>query len=99
MGPSQEHPLYEVTADMPAHAKIILLEPEEGWSPAYFEREMAQYARDRGARPRTVTQHPENMAARGLGASWAMGKTVERDPGPILVSSPHYPRDRVTLYE
>lgn len=90
--------MYEVTADMPRHARVTLLKPEDGWSRAFFEREMAQYAQDCGA-SRTVTLHPETMAALGLCTTWAMGTTVEPVRGQILVSSTGYPRDRLTLYE
>lgn len=91
--------MYEVTADMPRHARITLLEPDEGWSRAFYDREIAQYARDRGAPPRTVTLHPETMTALGFSATWINATAVELAPGPILVSSSDYARDHITLFE
>lgn len=91
--------MYEVRASMPPHARITLLEPNEGWSRAFYEREIAQYTVDRGAAPRTVTLHPDTMAAFGFQESWTLGTAVERSPGPVLVSSSIYARDRITLFE
>lgn len=91
--------MYEVTETMPAHARVTLLEPTEGWSRAFFAGEIAQYAADRGAAPRTATLHPDTMAALGFEESTMMGPGVEESPGPVLVSSPEYARDRITLFE
>lgn len=91
--------MYEVTESMPAHARVTLLEPNEGWSRPFYEREIAQYTVDRGAAPRTVTLHPDTMAALGFQVTWTMGTAVERSPGPVLVSSSTYARDRITLFE
>ncbi len=91
--------MYEVTESMPAHARVTLLEPNEGWSGAFYEREVAQYTADRGAAPRTVTLHPATMVALGFQDSWTMRPAVEHSPGPVMVSSSDYPRDRITLFE
>lgn len=91
--------MYEVTEDMPRHARVVLLEPEVGWSRAFFDREMAQYAEDRGAAPRTATLHPDTMTALGFTGLWALGLDVRTPRGPMLVSSHHYARDRITLFE
>jgi hypothetical protein len=91
--------MYEVTDQMPAHARVTLLEPEDGWTRAFFDREMAQYALDRGAAPRTATLHPETMIALGFAGHWALGVGVGSQRGPLLVSSPDYARDRITLFE
>ena len=91
--------MYEVTEQMPQHARVVLLEPDAGWTRAFFDREMAQYARDRGAAPRTVTLHPDTMAALGYAGPWALGLDVATPRGPMLVSSPDYARDRITLFE
>jgi hypothetical protein len=91
--------MYEVTDKMPPHARVVLLEPEVGWSRAFFDREMTQYARDRGAAPRTVTLHPDTMVAFGFASLWALGLSVTTPRGPILVSSLAYARDRITLFE
>lgn len=91
--------MYEVTDDMPRHARVVLLEPDAGWSRTFFDREMAQYAQDRGAPPRTATLHPETMVALGFAGLWALGLDVMSPGGPMLVSSPDYARDRITLFE
>ena len=41
--------MYEVTESMPAHARIVLQQPDEGWSRAFYDRQIEQYTRDRGA--------------------------------------------------
>ena len=91
--------MYEVTDSMPPHARVVLLEPDEGWTRAFFDREMAQYACDRGAAPRTATLHPETMRVLGFAAHWIFGVDVGTPRGPMLVSSPEYARDRITLFE
>jgi hypothetical protein len=91
--------MYEVTSDMPPHARIMILEPDEGWTRTFYDRQIAQYARDRGAAPRTVTLHPETMAAFGFSATWVNATAVEIPRGPILVSSADYAREHITLYE
>lgn len=91
--------MYEVTEQMPAHARVVLLEPDQGWTRAFFDREMAQYAHDRGAAPRTATLHPETMVALGFAGHWVLGVDVATPQGPMLVSSPDYARDRITLFE
>jgi hypothetical protein len=91
--------MYEITKEMPRHARVVLLEPEVGWSRAFFDREMAQYAQDRGAPPRTATLHPDTMVALGFAGLWALGLDVATPRGPMLVSSLDYARDRITLFE
>ena len=91
--------MYEVTNEMPRHARVVLLEPDAGWSRAFFDREIAQYARDRGAAPRTATLHPDTMAALGFAGLWALGIDVTTPRGPMLVASLDYARDRITLFE
>jgi hypothetical protein len=91
--------LYEVTNNMPPHARIIICEPDEGWSRVFFDRQIAQYALDRGAAPCTVTLHPDTMAALGFSTTWLNATTVEISRRPILVSSTDYARDFITLYE
>jgi hypothetical protein len=91
--------MYEVTDQMPRHARIIILKPDEGWSRAFYDRQIAQYALDRGAAPRTVTLHPETMTALGFSATWVNATAVELAPGPLLVSSIDYAREHITLFE
>ena len=91
--------MYEVTDDMPRHARIVIFEPDEGWSRMFFDRQIAQYALDRGAAPRTATLHPATMAALGFSTTWLSARAVELSREPILVSSAEYGRDFITLYE
>ena len=91
--------MYEVTDDMPPHARIIIPKPDDGWSRVFFDRQIAQYALDRGAAPRTVTLHPETMAALGFSTTWVNVSPVEISREPILVASAEYGRDFITLYE
>ena len=91
--------MYEVTDEMPRHSRVMILEPDEGWTRAFYDCQIAQYALDRGAAPRTITLHPDTMSALGFSDSWVTATAVELAPGPILVSSANYARDRITLFE
>lgn len=91
--------MYEVRKGMPKHARVFIREPREGWSRAFYERQIAQYAKDRGAAPRTVTLHPETMSAFGFSTTWINASESELSDGPLLVPSSHYARDMITLYE
>ena len=90
--------LYEVTDDMPRHARVILLEPEGGWTRVFYNQQIDQYALDRGAPPRTVTLHPETLATLGFGE--ARTRTTGGQPrAPILIASTNYARGSITLFE
>jgi hypothetical protein len=90
--------VYEVTDDMPRHARVILLEPEGGWTRVFYDQQIDQYALDRGAPPRTVTLHPETLATLGFGAARAKAMDgLPRDP--ILIASGDYARGCITLFE
>lgn len=91
--------MYEVRKGMPAHARVVIPEPREGWTRSFYDRHIDQYTNDRGAPPRTVTLHPETMETLGFSATWVNASESEISDGPILVSSPHYARDSITLYE
>jgi hypothetical protein len=91
--------MYEVTESMPAHARIVLQQPDEGWSRAFYDRQIEQYTRDRGAPPHTITLHPDTLTALGFEGSWEAGTTDEESRGPVLVTSSDYARDRITLFE
>jgi len=91
--------MYEIKAGMPPHAKVTMARPPEGWTRAFYERQIAQYARDRGAAPRTATLHPATMDALGFGATWTDGREPTHADGPLLISSKDYAPDVITLYE
>jgi hypothetical protein len=90
--------MYEVTDEMPRHARVILREPDGGWTRAFYDQQILEYATARGAPPRTATLHPETQAVLGLGTT--NGTAAAGLPqGPILISSADYARDRITLFE
>jgi hypothetical protein len=91
--------MYEVTDDMPPHARVVIREPAKGWSRGFYERHIAQYVTDRGSPPRTVTLHPETMAALGFSTTWVNASPAGISEGPLLVPSSDYARDTITLYE
>jgi hypothetical protein len=91
--------MYEVTDEMPPYARVTLFEPAEGWTRDFYDRQIAQYALDRGAPPRTATLHPETMAQLGLSATVGDAAAEASPRGPLLVSSADYERDRITLFE
>lgn len=91
--------MYEVRKGMPKHARVIINEPEEGWTRSFYDRQISQYENDRGAAPQTVTLHPETMAALELSATWSSATESESARGPVLVTSSSYPREAITLYE
>lgn len=91
--------MYEIRDGMPAHARVTIAEPREGWTRRFYDRHIAQYVLDRGAAPRTVTLHPETMARLGFGVSWKSEAEPAGPGDPLLISSADYARDSITLYE
>lgn len=91
--------MYEVQDGMAPHARAIIAEPQDGWTRPFYDRHIAQYVRDRGSAPRTVTLHPETMASLGFSVSWVDAAEPVRPGDPLLISSTDYARDAITLYE
>ncbi len=91
--------MYEVQEGMPRHARVIIDEPREGWSRHFFDREIAQYAKDRGSAPQTVTLHPDTMVSFGFSKSRISVTENDGLRGTVLVTSSSYARDSITLYE
>ena len=91
--------MYQVRDGMPRHARVTIDEPSEGWSRSFYDQQIAQYAADRGAAPRTVTLHPRTMATFGFSPTWINASASELSDRPILVTSMDYPHDTITLYE
>ena len=91
--------MYEVRKGMPKHARVIINEPCDGWSRSFYDRQIAQYAKDRGSAPQTVTLHPETMAALGFSMTWINAAKDAISDGPLLIPSSDYPRNLITLYE
>ena len=46
--------------------RLILSEPETGWSREDYDRELAAYAVERGRAPQTATMHTETAVALGI---------------------------------
>jgi hypothetical protein len=91
--------MYEIKPGMPPHARATIARPRDGWTRRFYDRQIAQYARDRGAPPRTATLHPETMCALGFDTTWIDAVDPVKPGSPLLVSSTDYARDVITLYE
>ena len=76
--------------------KVTFHEPDAGWSAEAYEQKLSEYVAVRGRAPQSVTMHPDTEQALGLS-----GRTV--DPSlpssvPLVITSPDYDRDAITLY-
>jgi hypothetical protein len=77
------------------HQRLILSEPESGWSREDYDRELAAYAVERGRGPQTATMHTETAMALGLDEAVIAPTAGDR---PLLITSAHYPPRTITLY-
>ena len=75
--------------------RLILSQPEAGWSREDYDRELAVYAVERGRAPQTATMHTETAVALGLHEA-VVGPTVGAQP--LLITSVDYPPQTITLY-
>ena len=76
--------------------KVTFHEPDAGWSAESYEQQLGEYVAVRGRAPQSVTMHPDTEKALGLSDG-----TV--DPSltssvPLVITSPDYDRDTITLY-
>ena len=76
--------------------KVTFHEPDGGWSAEAYEQQLEEYVTVRGRAPQSVTMHPDTEQALGLSEG-----TV--DPSltssvPLVITSPDYDRDTITLY-
>lgn len=76
--------------------KVTFEEPDGGWSAEAYEQKLEEYVAARGRAPQSVTMHPDTEQALGLSEG-----TV--DPSltssvPLVITSPDYDRDTITLY-
>lgn len=78
------------------HKRVILREPDTGWSARSYGRELEEYAAEFGRAPQTATMHPETAAALGLHDD--MTDAVDASNSTFLVTSPEYTRQEITLY-
>jgi hypothetical protein len=75
--------------------RVILSEPETGWSREDYDRELAAYALEWGRGPQTATMHTETAAALGLREAVVLPAAGDR---PLLITSAYYPPQTITLY-
>jgi hypothetical protein len=75
--------------------RLILSEPETGWSREDYDRELAAYAVERGRAPQTATMHTETAVTLGLHETHLAPAVGDR---PLLITSAHYPPRTITLY-
>src|SRR3954465_12942161 len=47
----------------PPTGDVVIREPREGWSPAFYRTGLGQYFAGRGAYPRTARMHPSTALA------------------------------------
>lgn len=75
--------------------RLILSEPETGWSREDYDRELAAYAVERGRAPQTATMRTETAVALGLLEAVIAPATGDQ---PLLITSADYPPQTITLY-
>lgn len=76
--------------------RVMLAEPEGGWSRDVYDRELSAYVAERGRPPQTVTMHPGTAAT--LGLSDALVAATAAYDEPLVVTSSDYPQQTITLY-
>ena len=76
--------------------RVMLHEPEGGWSPEAYERALSAYVDTHGRLPQTVTMHPDTAAA--LDLHEALGDPTGTRDAPLLVTSPDYDRQSIVWY-
>lgn len=86
----------DAAIDQIPHKRVTLHEPESGWSPEVYDRELTDYAAEFGRPPQTVTMHPDTAVALGLRDDLA--DLAGSSDSPLLVTSPEYARQEITLY-
>jgi hypothetical protein len=85
-------------ADVHEHlqGKVTFHEPDAGWSAEAYEQELGEYVAVRGRAPQSVTMHPDTEQALGLSEGTidpSLASSV-----PLVITSPDYDRDTITLY-
>ena len=76
--------------------KVTFHEPDGGWSAEAYERQLAEYVAVRGRAPQSVTMHPDTEQA--LGLSEGSVNPALTSSVPLVITSPDYDRDTITLY-
>jgi len=78
------------TLDRVDTARVVLQQPDDGWSREAYDRELETYVETHGRPPQTITMHPETMAALGL--------STDLQESPLLIASSEYDPASITLY-
>jgi hypothetical protein len=82
---------------LPARQKrLMLTEPELGWSRDAYERELRVYVAERGRGPQTVTMHPTTADALALGED--QGERAADGADPLLITSLDHDRQIIVWY-
>ena len=76
--------------------KVTFHEPDGGWSAEAYEQQLAEYVAVRGRPPQSVTMHPDTEQA--LGLSEGIVDPSMTSSVPLVITSPDYDRDTITLY-
>jgi hypothetical protein len=85
-------------ADVQGHmrGKVTFHKPDAGWSAEAYEQELGEYVIVRGRAPQSVTMHPDTE--RALGLSEGTDDPSRTSSVPLVITSPDYDRDTITLY-
>ena len=76
--------------------KVLINEPDAGWSDESYTREIDDYIAAHGRAPQTITMHPETMHAVGLDEKLLDAFGAKN--ASVLVVSSEYNRSTITLY-
>jgi hypothetical protein len=76
-------------------ARVVLTMPQRGWSRESYERELALHAERHGRAAQTVTMHPDTAVTLGTTAN---GERLLGHEETLLITSPDYAPERITLY-
>src|SRR5215212_6714710 len=76
--------------------KVTFYEPDAGWSAEAYEQELEEYVAVRGRAPQSVTMHPDTEQALGLSEGSVDPSLTSSVP--LVITSPDYDRDTITLY-
>lgn len=86
----------DVSVSQVPHKRVILHEPDSGWSAEAYGRDLEAYAAEFGRAPQTVTMHPDTAMALGLHDD--VTDIASSSDTPFLVTSHEYARQEITLY-
>src|SRR5687767_5905317 len=76
--------------------KVTFHQPDAGWSAKSYEQGLEEYVAVRGRAPQSVTMHPDTAAALGLSEGTVDSSLTSSVP--LVITSPDYDRDTITLY-